>query len=587
MSYNSSGNIWIFRVLPKPTLHIALIFLTGVLAYSNTFNVPFVFDDHRTITENHLIKNLGNFWPPAGTRWFGTLTFALNYAVGKTNVSGYHFVNLVIHLMASLLVYRLVWLTFKTPLFHDNQNIAGESTKVLAPFVAAFLFVSHPVQTQAVTYIVQRYASLAALLFLAALVCYIQASLAHISFAANRRKVTLGWCVAAMTAAVLAMKTKEIAFTLPIVIALFDFSFFPKRSAKERLCFLVPAALTLLIVPLTLASVSPNGVVITSSAADMSRHDYLLTQFRVIVTYLRLLIFPVNQMFDYTYPILRKLSDPAVLSSFGLLLALFSMGLTLLLRGRNGTYPPELCFVGFGLLWFFITLSIESSVIPIIDVIFEHRLYLPSAGIFMAAALLGSMTIERLNVNFPKRNIALCFIVAAILCVLPVTTYFRNNVWRSELALWEDVVNKSANNPRALAIVGAELIATGNTDQAIEHFQAAIRIKPDYTDAAICLGNAYMDKGMLEEGYRQFLAALGLGDMDSESRAELFRSMGNYHLIKGETERAIYYYRSALSIVPNGARIHFDLARAYKTKGMATEAANEFARARQLSTMRN
>lgn len=589
MPENFLDKTFISRAAAKPGVQILLILLTGFLAYANTFNVPFIFDDNRVILDNHLIKNLGNFWPPSGARWFGSLTFAINYAVGDLQVSGYHYVNLAIHLASSLLVYRLVLVTFSTPLFlRDKQASAGITSRAFVPFLASFLFVAHPIQTQAVTYIVQRYASLATLFFLAATVCYIQARLLYADCPSDHRTraCRVGcWYVAALLSAVLAMKTKEIAFTLPFVIALYEYTFLPGRPLMERLRFFVPIGLTLLIIPFTLSRFGPDGVFISSSAADISRHDYLLTQFRVIVTYLRLLIVPVNQMFDYVTPLLKKLSDPAVFLSLGLLSMLLLAGLMFLVIGRRGKTSPWLCIVGFGILWFFITLSVESSIIPIMDVMFEHRLYLPSAGFFMAAAVAGSVAVERLVTRFPQLTGIVCALVVATLIALPIATHSRNKVWRSELSLWEDVMTKSTGNARAHAIVGAELVERGGIDRAIELLQEAIRLKPDYADAIICLGNAYMNKGMLEEGYQQFLKAFALGNMDIESRAELLRNIGNYNFRKGDTDRAIAFYLNALAITPSAAMIHFDLGRAYKRKGMVTEAVHAFERARQLNTI--
>ncbi len=575
------------RVLSKRYIHISIIMLFGVLGYANTFNVPFLFDDSRSIVDNFVIKNLSNLWPPTGSRWFGTLTFALNYAAGGLQVPGYHAVNLAIHLAASLLVYRLVELTFRTSLYTAEEQIVNREHQTCIPaLAAALLFVSHPIQTQAVTYIVQRFASLASLLFLASIVCYIQARTSHVRGdlrTSGRRKGTVAWYAAALVWAVLAMKTKEIAFTLPFIIIVYEMAFFPGRKLTERLSILIPVALTLLIIPFALSGVGSTGISVASSASDISRHDYLLTQFRVIVTYLRLLILPVNQMVDHVYPVSREFLDSSVILSFLFLSVLFLASVMLLIVGGRGKVSPELRIVGFGGLWFFITLSVESSVIPITDVIFEHRLYLPSAGVFIAVVSFGSVVVKKLGVRFPGSIVSITAIIAGILIALPIATYFRNEVWRSSLSLWEDVASKSPDNARARAIIGISFIEEKKIDQAIWHFQEAIRIKPDYSDAIICLGNAYIEKMMLDEGYQQYLKALVLGNMDFESRAQLMMNIGNYNFKKGLLDRAIYYYQNALSITPDVASFHFNLAQAYKLKGMASMAASELARARQLN----
>ncbi|MBI4691794.1 MAG: hypothetical protein HY754_16255, partial [Nitrospirae bacterium] len=195
----------------NPIFHLFLITIVGLLAYSNTFNVPFQFDDSLYIIDNYNLRDLNNLWPPLESRWFGFLTFALNYHLGGLDVTGYHIVNLITHTFSAILVYFLVALTLRTPYFsfrnadfgirnsenstqHSaisyQDNIEDEkirrwedknfSTSQLPNFqtsialFSALLFVSHPIQTQAVTYIVQRFASLATFFYLLSLVMYIK-----------------------------------------------------------------------------------------------------------------------------------------------------------------------------------------------------------------------------------------------------------------------------------------------------------------------------------------------------------------------------------------------------------------------------
>ncbi|MBI5196156.1 MAG: hypothetical protein HZA10_07520, partial [Nitrospirae bacterium] len=180
-------------LLHKPIVHILLIVIIGLIAYSNTFYVPFQFDDYNYIVDNHKLRDLSNFWSPTGSRWAGFLTFALNYKFGGLNVTDYHIVNIIIHILNALLVYRLVLLTFQTPYFRcqsvkvsecqsggvsesqsfDTLILGYSDTKFVALF-SSLLFVSHPIQTQAVTYIVQRFTSLATTFYLLSLVMYVK-----------------------------------------------------------------------------------------------------------------------------------------------------------------------------------------------------------------------------------------------------------------------------------------------------------------------------------------------------------------------------------------------------------------------------
>jgi len=191
------------------------------------------------------------------------------------------------------------------------------------------------------------------------------------------------------------MKTKEIAFTLPATVVLYEFMFF-KSSVRKRLIFLAIVALTLTIIPLSLLhSDKPLSAILselserTRIQTDMPRWHYLVTQMRVIVTYLRLVFLPVGQNLDYDYPIYHSLFTPQVFFSFLLLLAIVGSALYLLSASRSrhsGSSPRAVPYrlISFGIFWFFITLSVQSSIVPIVDVIFEHRVYSPSVGLFIA-----------------------------------------------------------------------------------------------------------------------------------------------------------------------------------------------------------
>jgi protein O-mannosyl-transferase len=521
------------KMCRKPSGHLLLIILLGCIAYANTFHVPFVFDDQTSITENRVITQLDNFlFNSSGyhfnsRRFIGYLTFALNYRLGGLDVTGYHAVNLAIHVINALLVYGLVRITLRTPYFEVQRSTfnvqrsepatlnAQPSSFILhpssfIPLFAALLFVTHPLQSQAVTYIVQRLASLATLFYLLALVLYVRTRLTGESAGGVTGKGGLLY-ILSLISIVLAMKTKEIAFTLPLAVLLYELFFF-RPKGWGRWLLLAPILLTLLIIPLGMLDIQkPVGEVIsdvsevTQHKAPVTRWEYLYTQFRVIVTYLRLLVFPVNQNLDYDYPLYHSLSAPPVLASFLFLAALFGLAVYLTYRSRfkvqgSGFEIHNSKFIihnsqfyrliAFGIFWFFLTLSVESSIIPITDVIYEHRVYLPSVGAFIAFATAWALLLGKLRTD-PARKIGLATAAAAVI-LLAAATVRRNMAWQDTITLWEDVVGKSPGKVRGYNNLGAALADAERKDEAIGVLLKAIAVKPDHADAYYNLGRTYL-----------------------------------------------------------------------------------------------
>jgi tetratricopeptide (TPR) repeat protein len=572
--------------LLKPIIHVLLIAALGVLAYSNTFNVPFVFDDKEQIADNPVVKDLRYFTSPseadnvlAGnklytfrTRYIGYLTFALNYRLHGLDVAGYHIVNLIIHILNALLVYWLLGLTFKTPFFSSMKN-TGIGGPGLISLLAALLFVAHPVQTQAVTYVVQRLASLVTLFYLFSLVMYIKTRLAK-----SGKSQGIFYALS-LVSAVLAMKTKENAFTLPFAIVLYELMFL-NGNLIRRAKHLMPLLLTSLIIPFTLLGISSGnlhdvmGSITSSKAIEISQGDYILTQFRVIVTYVRLLILPLSQNLDYDYPIYRSFFDPEVFLSFLFLLLLFGFGIYLYYRSRSADIGLRLS--AFGIFWFFITLSVESSVIPIADVVFEHRAYLPGVGAFMAIVPVSSLLLEKIT-NKNVKKFAVLSIVLVIL-VFSCAAYGRNNVWGSELGLWEDTVRKSPGKARPHNNLGEIYGKGGRHSKALKELQTALKINPDYAEAYNNLGNVYDNLGRYNDAVDAFQSALMIDPND----AATYNNLGIVYDNLGKYDEAIKGYHAALSINPELAEAHNNLGAVYYRQGRFEEAASEFQSAARL-----
>ena len=523
------------HILNKPVIHALLIILAVCLSYSNTLDAPFEFDDLVNIVENPAVREL-SFSSGAGfekngqiaervkpilrTRSVGYFTFALNFRAHGLDVRGYHLVNILIHLSASLLLYGLIRLTFSTPFFAAQAGKAdalSEGSRGFIALFAALIFAAHPIQTQAVTYIVQRFASLAAMLYLLTLVLYLRFRL---SIQASDSEARPRWFKArvwslyasALLSAILAMKTKEFAFTLPAMMVLYEILFLT-GTKKQRSLYLVPFALAMLIIPLSLAG-EGGGIGDTYEAAakasgatgNISRESYLFTQFRVIVTYLRLLVFPVNQNLDYDYPIYTSFFVPEVVFSFLLLLSLFALGIILyrLSRDMNREARPWFRLMSFGIFWFFQTISAESSIIPIADVIFEHRLYLPSAGFFIAFVSAADLAGARWGASMASaRKTLVCAMVLAV-SVLSVAAYARNAVWKDELTLFTDAAVKSPNKARTNYNLGRFLVALRRPAEALPALQRTLTLDPGHVRAKSSMAIAFYDLGMLAEAEQKY-----------------------------------------------------------------------------------
>jgi tetratricopeptide (TPR) repeat protein len=416
--------------------------------------------------------------------------------------------------------------------------------------------------------------------------------------------------------------------------------------------------LTLIIVPLSVMGTGrPLGEILsdlsekTRVQTDISRADYFFTEMRVITTYTRLLFLPVNQNLDYDYPIAHSLFSPPVLLSCLFLLSLLGLAGYLLYKSRqeaigNGQWAKDESrqeaigngqaenvgpiasrqsplasyrLIAFGILWFFITLSVESSVIPITDVIFEHRVYLPSAGAFISIAAACFLLAGRFGKGRVAAVKTAVMVFALVVVCLAGTTYARNRVWQDDLTLWRDVAAKSPGNARAHNDLGYVYLSRGDVDRALQEFQTALRLNPYYADARTNLGVAYYEKGAFYQAIEQFTLALkvttnrpdvvnalhnlglaysrvgllddGLREMEAAAalepgNAEVLNDLGVLYQRKGFTAKAIECYQNALKASPDDAGAHFNLGNAYESVGRHDMAQAHFKEAHRLSPER-
>ncbi|GFO70445.1 O-GlcNAc transferase [Geomonas limicola] len=542
------------RIPSRVVAQVTFIVCIVVAAYFNTFKAPFLFDDTVNIVTNPVVKSLGNFTSLsrlidastyATNMKYATVvrpvtffTFALNYAVGSLDVVGYHLTNLGIHLVSSLLVFVLMRSLMATPVF-AGQGSADESLlKAWAPFFTAALFACHPLQTMAVTYLTQRFASLAALFYLGA-VCF------HVYWHLKERPLHLR--MGALAFSLLAMLNKELSATLPVVLLVVEMAFFGStwRDALRRVW---PFFLTVAVIPLLMFYVSHHigtgsvNAVVARGQNVYNPLEYFFTQTTVIVMYLKLLVWPTNLNFDYDYPLFRSLLEPKVMLSTLFLLVYLAGSLVILLSGRKRLNGSRL-LIGFGLLWFLITLSVESSFVPLADLVDEYRCYLPSVGFSMAVVVALLSMVEHRSLLIQRATTAVLGIVTVLLAI---GTYTRNEVYRDDVTLWADTVSKSPLKPRPRTNLSVAYGKAGKEEESIIEYQAAAMLNPEFR-------KAHGRVGVKQEEFEQMMQNVAARFVQQHLKNGL-DALNAGDFSKAETE-----FRAALKLDPTCADAHSDL----------------------------
>lgn len=475
--------------------HLILVFLMfciiGFIIYSNIFSSPFVLDDRETITENRDLRYNEVFASFNMMRYIGYVTFALNYKIDGVNTFGYHIVNILIHIINAALVYIL----FRMILSRFEETNEYRYSRYVPLFIA-LVFLVHPIQTQSVTYTVQRFTSLAALFALLAIILYLKFRMTSASL--------YRYYVLSLIAALLAYKTKENTATIPIMMILIEIFLFRQSpiSLKKRVLLLIPFIILIAVIPISFMNLGkPAGQLLSefkeasAETSTVSRSEYLITEFSVIVTYMRLMLLPFNQCIHYNYAWAKSFFEPRTFLSFCFLAILFAAAIIALKKYKE---------ISLFLFWFFVFLLVESSLIPIQDALFEHRLYLPAAGFIGAIVLILDRLLKRSN---PKVFIASMVAIAIIFSIL---TYRRNEVWKDEITFWKDVIYKVPQNPFAHASLGTAYSDRNMVDPAIKELQEALRIKPDFMKAHGNLGYAYYQKGWIDQAINEYKTAIKL-----------------------------------------------------------------------------
>lgn len=582
----------------------ALFCVIGIVLYSQVIlHGVFLFDDFEYIVDNPIISDLSALLRMSDPRQIGYLTFGLNHAMGGEDPFGYHLFNVLVHIANGVLVYGLA----AALIFILSGRRELSSDYRMAAFFSALLFLVHPVQTQAVSYVTQRFTSLTTFFYLLAVWSYLIARLRFEDGATDGR-VYAFYGVSLLSTA-LAMRTKEIAFTIPVVLFLFEALLFSQsRLHNRRYLHLVPFAVFSLLIPLSLLGPEWGLMDRSDGVAEITRAEklgdltnrpalpYLFTQFRVIVVYLRTLIFPVGLRVVYDFPISYSFWSAKVIASFLLLILLAGCAVFLWKKGAaSGQEKESIVFrlAAIGIFWFFITLSIESSIIPIKDVIFEHRIYLPSVGFLMSAAVLVLYASDRLLQKAGRNGSYTTAVVVLMALPLAVGTYVRNDVWTEEFKLWDDAVKKEPNKPigynnRAMAYAkrGQYKEALSDINKTISFFPATEEDAAKWENADmnpvnmaktyVARGDIYIALGNIEEAKEDYRRSKMLIPAPANPDNRLV--LADQYVKRGAYKHALDIYNAILQGDPEHIEALNDRANTYSRLGRFDEAISDFTR---------
>jgi hypothetical protein len=537
------------------------------VGYGHTLGYPYQYDDFSSIRDNPVLRapgDLAAIWGFRPSRTVTHLSLAWNLQLAEST-TGLRVVNIFIHAATSLLVGWIaaaLWTrsaqrppppdpapgSSRIPPLARGRGRARAGTSPggdLSAFgvgaCSALLFAAHPLATQAVTYIIQRGTSLAALLVLVAVAAFVRA----------RERAGYRWWAVSWAAALMAGFTKEIAVVLPgLILAIERFlrgtgSRGGARSWQIAAYFLLPPVIALAAsLPAAELGRAPSGLRETD---EVSRMTYLLTQFTVIPRYLRLVVWPSGQSLD---PDARWIQGPEAAAMLGLAGIVALCVLAIVLRHR-------LPLAALGVVWCLIGLLPESSIIPIRDPMVEHRMYLPLVGLVWAGVAMGAFGHRLLARRVRGSGRWAPGLALALVLVLAGVTHARNRVWRDELALWSDAVARAPNKGRPHNNRAFALEKLGRFAEAESAFRKAIALEPGYVIARMNLSSLYGRSGRPTEA----LAILEDAVLLEPRNPGVLNNLGSALWALGDTVRAAEAYRQVLLIEPGAVDASTNLER--------------------------
>lgn len=533
-----------------------LLLVVSCLVYANSISGAFVFDDNGAIIDNPTIRTL---WPPTAVlsppidglpvtgRPITNLSFALNYAIHGLEVRGYHAVNLAIHVCAGLLLFGVVRRTLAR---HSAAERECRTILVTAGS-AVLLWLVHPLQTGAVTYISQRAESLASACILLALYAFIRG----VDSARPAR-----WHALVVAACWIGIGTKEIVGIVPLLLAAYHAVFLSdswRQTWREQRWVLLATAASWLPLLWLIAGTENRGGT-WAGAAGFTPWEYLRIQCAAVLHYLRLVVWPAPLVFDYG----RNLDVPTWIQ-----IAPQAVMLVLLVCATAYGLARRMP-LGFLGLAFFGLLAPSSSVVPLADAMFEHRMYLASAVVIVGLVVPAGL----------RLGCRVAWLVVPFVVALGVLTVDRNSDFASPVRLWEDTVAKRPTNARALGNLGQELMRAGRLTEAVPYFERACQVAPDTPLHPHNLAVALDLAGRKHEAIAWYRRALELQPRNFLARTNLAGALA----AEGDTSAAFAEFERVLADSPDFVDAHRGYGRALLRAGRTSDAVRHFGRAIEL-----
>jgi tetratricopeptide (TPR) repeat protein len=553
---------------------VIVLFVLVLSIYSNSFDCSWHFDDEPNITDNPNLHPKEITWqnlkraifsgrnnPTMPYRPVACLTLALNHYVGGLNVFGYHLVNAIIHLITAIFLFLFIYRTLNLPSLRTKYALQSYFIALLA----TILWAINPVQTQAVTYIVQRMASMAGMFYIMSMYFYLRAR----TIDTKPKKIIL--FTVCFISFLMAFGSKENAAMLPLIIFLYEILFF-QQITKEG--FRKYGWLFLIIVGAILVLgfayiYGKRGNVFSFLDGYENRPftlaQRLLTEPRILIFYITLLLYPVPNRLSIAHSVHLSMSlfDP-IWTSLSILFILGAIGYSVYLAKRQPLFS-------FCIIFFFLNHVIESTIFPL-ELVFEHRNYIPSMLFFLPIAIGFASLLKLYEKKKAMKSIISAFIVL-LLIGLGHGTFIRNSVWKNDKTLWTDAVQKTPNHFRPHHNLGTYYQNHRNNKMAILEYQTALEKPPsDRLDESFVtyynLGKIYNDLKDYEKALSYYHKALSI----NPQYPPIYNNIAGIFDRQGKYELAHTYLLDALRLRPGSTVTNFNLGLYYLRKGQPDKA---------------